>query len=294
MKIDVEFIDQNRVVTSHRLDISLAAFIKHSSIVGMGPPQGVLPSIAKGIGAWMFYGQYFDYDNFGRLSGFKKAALNIADPTEQGDFCTLVGKTVADYAAKKLLGAKYTHSYEAAMYLAGHPIAGKRPDLYCTTNSSQFSMEAKGFSKKTVSLNEMQKHKTQASAGPLPVNFSVASVTYNVFDKIRCNFHDPIEGESEFNRVLNRNLMVMYYRRLYLSLSEFIQSERVDYSFGRYLQYDISPYLFGSLGSEKVSILLDVRNLEWQREGDFRGLEVGREEGQRFYIDVDGVGVKVG
>lgn len=159
MKIYVEYINQQGVMSVQQQQITLLGFLKHLAITGQGADFGLLPSLARGLGAALFYGRQIDFDLWLAFKGFRRPDMRFLDPTEQGDFSTLVGKGVADYLAKRLLGAKFSHTYEAAMYAAGYQLSGPRPDFYCTTPTQQFAMEAKGLSQRSVSPIEMATHK---------------------------------------------------------------------------------------------------------------------------------------
>lgn len=291
MHVNVEYIDRHKALTFHTLQISLPAFLKHAAIAGSGDDLGVLPSLARGIGTMLFYGRYIDAPWLFRFKGFQRPDLKFHDPTEIGDFSTLVGKTLADYLAKRLLHAKFTHTYEAAMCATGYKSFGSRPDFYCTTENEQFAMEAKGFSKRTISDSEMAVHKAQSASGPIPVNFSIASVTYNIYDGPRCKFHDPVSDNTVFHKEENNRLAKLYYRTLYGHLNDYITPRRFDFAGRQYSAFNISPYLFIGKRNRPVKLLFDrkiMKNIEREYILSDEYSYVAEED---IYLDIDGIGV---
>jgi hypothetical protein len=294
MKISVKYKDQQGSLEMRELRMSLPAFLKHAAIAGQGPMFGILPSLARGLGVLMFYGRYIDAPRWSEWSGFRKADLQFTDPTEKADFSTLVGKALADFLAKQILGAKFTHTYEAAMRHKGLKISGARPDFYCTTPTQQFSIEAKGYSNRTVSEAKMAEHKAQSQAGPIPVNFSVASVAYNIYDILQCKFHDPVSEGIEFSYRENNELAKQYYRNLHAGLSEYLATHPVKYEDRQFDGYDISPYLFAGRRNRPVTILVDSRIMGNIRRENILDDEYARIDEDEIYVDVDGIGMRVG
>src|SRR5208283_2967007 len=166
MDILIEYIDQAREVSNRTESINAFGLMKHIAIAG----QGYLPSIKYYTRICGIFCHYIEYLNRTALttSSFSLPPSIRRDPTEQGQFSNLVGKGLGDFLSRQLSGAKVTHSYEAAMILAGIPISGNRPDLYCIGDTFQFALEAKGFSAASISAKEMLKYKNQAQSGPLP------------------------------------------------------------------------------------------------------------------------------
>lgn len=292
MRINLEYIDQQGVLHLQTPELSLAGFLKHAAITGQGDDFGLLPSLARGIGAFLLYGRYIDTHWWFGLNGFRQPDMRLLDPTEMGDFSTLVGKAIADHLAKRLLDAKFTHTYEAAMYAAGHPLTGERPDFYCTTKTQQFAMEAKGFSARSIGAAKMATHKLQSQTGPIPVNFSVASVTYNIYEKLRCKFHDPVNENAEFLDVLNNTLAKQYYLNLHEQLSDYIDPSTFQYGNRQYDSYDISPYLF--VGKRyKIWLLFDKKIIPSLDSKSILQDEYPFINEQRFYLDTDGIGILI-
>lgn len=100
------------------------------------------------------------------------------------------------------------------MALKGYNIEGDRPDFYCDTFTEQFAVEAKGYSAQSVSDAQMSKHKDQSETGPLSINFSVASVAYNLYKKPKIKFYDPISDNVPYENDLNSRLRELYYQNV--------------------------------------------------------------------------------
>jgi hypothetical protein len=216
----------------------------------------------------------------------------LSDPTEKGQFSTIVGKAIADYLAKELNGAAATYSYESAMVLDGHKLLGQRPDLYCVSNAYQFAIEAKGRSDRTISSAEMIEHKAQAQSGPLAVHFSCASVAYNLFHLVKVNYFDPINENIRLNESLNAALRNLYYSQLRQEiegLSErqytiFKTQDRAIYQIDLFRGSTIKFYVSGL----SPYLLIDP---EYIFQGDGKNYE--RLQGEDFYLDVDGIGIRL-
>jgi hypothetical protein len=199
------------------ISIGLLPFLKSVATAGDIDP-GWFRSFRKAIGFLLQYSEHFYYvPHFGFAL---RHWLGHEDPTELGQFSNKVGKAIADYLARRLSGAIHTHTYEAALTARRLPVVGRRPDLYCDTGHEQFSMEAKGFSAPSVSENAMNNYKAQAQAGPLPVNFAIACVSYNIFGPVGCKYYDPPVGDAPYNNGLNRMLARLKYARLLSLLDE--------------------------------------------------------------------------
>ena len=209
MDIQIEYIDQNSNLSNRTESINNFGILKHLAIAG----QGYLPSLKRYIRTFGMLCHYIEYLNSSSLnsSKFSLPPQIRRDPTEKAQFSNLAGKAIGDFLSKRLSGAKVTHNYEAAMTGAGFPISGSRPDLYCIGDNFQFAVEAKGFSRSTISSREMLRHKSQASSGRLRVNFSVASVAYNLYAQAKCNYHDPFDHNVELSVAINRELNRRYY-----------------------------------------------------------------------------------
>jgi hypothetical protein len=185
-------------------NFTLPQFVKHIGFADMSYNPNY-KNYLKGLGMLLAYGDFIELNGI-NLIGFKSPITS--DPTEKAQFSNLLGKAIADFLSKKISNCVLSYNYEGAMQFNGHPISGGRPDLYClSTNKRQFAIECKGFSKKSVSNNEMSKHKRQSKSGPLHVHFSIASVTYNIYKNISVKYFDPINPNIRYNEKLNNRII---------------------------------------------------------------------------------------
>ena len=219
MKIEVEHKDQNGKITNRNYFISRLAFVKHMAIAGQkyAPhPRKVL----KTIGMFFQYGYFLQRKAFYN-NRFSVPPDEIYDPTEKGQFSNLAGKAIADFLAKRIDNALYTVNYEAGMRMKGLPIIGGRPDLLAFKNNATFAIEAKGYSGGPGNMN---KHKAQSKTGAISVNYTVASISYNLYDNVRCNYYDPYNDDVPFDYKLFRALTKEYYA----GFSEFLKYGHFD------------------------------------------------------------------
>ena len=287
----MEYVDQNRNVSISREKIGRLGLFKHLAVAG----QGYLPSLRYYTRVAGIIFQYIEYMNRGALSAnrFSEPPASRRDPTEKGHFSNLVGKGIGDFLAKRLSGAKITHSYEAAMTLAGIKIQGRRPDLYCLGEKVQFAAEAKGYAAGSISAMEMLKYKNQAMSGPLPVNFSIASVSFNLYERVCCKYYDPFDRAVEFNSSLNSELNRLYYSGIY---------EYLDYTFFRIEEGEIHNrqcFFIDIIGhGTPFSISFGDWNLALILQSNFKRFTI--KESTSFnettiqepgiYLDTDGIG----
>ena len=143
--------------------------------------------------------------------------------------------------SKKINKSLYTTNYEA---VASRPLKGKRPDLVAFTQNSQFTLEAKG--RHQTNPGNMADHKAQASSGNYPRNFSVACVSYNLFQKVACKYHDPFND----NILYDNNTLQLITRKYYSGLEGFLNQS--------YFNYEEISYQ----GEQFYEIELTYRNLE--------------------------------
>jgi hypothetical protein len=153
---------------------------------------------------------------------FSKPPIQLSDPTEKGQFSNLAGKAVADFLSKRIDKSIFTVNYEAAMRLRGMSLNVGRPDLIAYNQNAMFALEAKGYSG---GHGNMTTHKTQSQTGDIPVNFSVACVSYNLYNNVRCKYHDPFNDNIQYDNELLRGLTRIYYK----GLSEFLNQEFFEY-----------------------------------------------------------------
>src|SRR5690606_23287206 len=98
----------------------------------------------------------------------------------------------------------------------------RRPDLLAYTPNSRFAIEAKGFSGGFGNMND---HKSQSETGGIPVNFTVASVSYDLYNQVKCKYYDPYNDDVPYDNELLRKLTKHYYS----GLSEFLNEKYFNY-----------------------------------------------------------------
>jgi len=291
MKLKVEHKDKSKLIHIHNIEIGLAALVKHFGFAGMAHNSAKL-NFLQGIGCLMYHFEFLDINNF-KLMGFKEPAIPIYDPTKKGQFSNILGKAIGDFLSKKIYSATLSVHYESAMLINGYPINNSsRPDLYCMNANEQFAVECKGFSKIKVSKNKMNDYKNQSLSGPLPINFSVASVTYGIFKNINVRYHDPIIRDLPFNQELNSSLIAEYYQSIItgLGISENTETKTI-----RGMEFYIIPiqnYILNNYQPHKYSFLVTTRIHEFLSERQVV-FDSGDDYGDNIYIDNDGVGIKI-
>ena len=202
---------ENKTIT-----MTYPAFIKHIAIAGQGKGH-TLRKFRRWLGMFLYYYDYLEYQDFnkGHFSHPKGTCYN---PTEQSHFSNLAAIAIADFFAKKIDGTVYTDVYEAAMKKEDLASKGQRPDLiaYIPNQSKQFAIEAKGYTRKKVSDDEMKKIKAQAKAGGIPVAFSIACASYNLYEKVTCKYYDPPgDDNATFDEETFKALTKQYYKSFY-------------------------------------------------------------------------------
>lgn len=242
MNISVEHIDTTG--TTHNLSFRMTrlAFAKHMAIAGQGyapRPQKLL----RTIGMFFHYGYYTQRQAFNN-NRFSEPPAALSDPTEKGQFSNLAGKAIADFLSKRIDNSLYTVNYEAAMRLQGHLLTGQRPDLISYSPTAVFAIEAKGRHQNNP--GNMVTHKTQSQSGPIPVNFSIACVSFNLFNQVTCNYHDPFNDNIQYDNVSLQALTRNYYR----GLAEFLNRDIFEY---REFQFQ---------GEDFYEVELSYRNFE--------------------------------
>lgn len=264
--------------------ISKWQFAKHLAFAGLGPSRG-------GFVPLRLAAQFLDFFQYwnARNNCFCLPPVVENDPTERNFVSNRIGKALADYCAKSFSGAIYTHCYEDAMKVAGHKVTGERPDFYCDTATKQFAIEAKGFSRKSISENEMLKHKIQSKTGPIPVQFTMASVAYGIYSSPKVKYYDPPNDGIEYDSELNLKLRSDYYTTILnaLRLHRPQQSER---SFqGDYVEY---PTSFGGSDDFRVIIHKDIIEQKWLETEWIEGFKTQAPDLDFGFIDVDGIGLR--
>ncbi|WP_194715873.1 hypothetical protein [Noviherbaspirillum soli] len=261
--------------------ISFLEFVKHATFAGINRP--FFPHLP-----FRYLGLFFEFiPSFLWSDHFRLLPELVNDPTETAYTSNRIGRAFADYFSKKLYGAKFTHSYECAMALKGYPISGERPDFYCDTLTKQFAVEAKGYTAQSISDIAMKKHKTQSKTGPLPVNFSAASVTYNLYKAPKIKFYDPVGENTPYDESLNLQLREIYYRTA-LDFIEQISDSRKQSELSDYFAYNISHPFFPA---RQILVHRGISEQNWRNAEWFASLERNVGQDGDFYIDVDGIGL---
>ena len=230
MNIEVKYKNKNGNILDLNYEMSKLAFIKHFAIAG----QKYAPhprKILRALGMLLHYQDYLQRGSFNN-NKFSEPPINISDPTEKGQFSNLAGKAIADFLSKRIDNSSFTINYEAAMRIKGIPLSvnGKqvrRPDLLAFNQKSEetFAIEVKGY---TGGAGNMDKHKKQSKTGGIDVDFTVASVSYNLYKKVKCKYFDPYNDNIPFDKELFKNLTKEYYS----GFSEFL-----DYSSYKEIEY---------------------------------------------------------
>ena len=292
MNIEIDYFCRNGTYSTELRSLSLPVFLKHAALAGRADYLSFPAGIIRATGILLSNLEYFEFSKNFSWVGFTPLPPYMTDPTEHGDFSKIIGRAIGDYLAKTLLNAKFSHSYEAAMNIMGFPLIGKRPDLYCVTRTEQFAVEAKAYSKTTISHKSMVTRKKQAQSGPLPVHFAFASFTYNLFGALKCRFHDPVVPNAEYNKRLNALLAMNYYESLYQQVGAGRQARSININERRYLEFEMEDYIF-SRRFNRIRLILPTAVEEGLSGDQYLNMDHERFESEDIYLDSDGVGVHI-
>ena len=224
MKLEVEQLDRQGNTRQHTISMNKLAFAKHFAIAGQHyePHISKLPRI---LGVFLMYSNYLDRYSFYKENRFSEPPIEFSDPTSKAQFSNLAGRAIADFLSKRIDKCQFTVNYEAAMRIKNIPIKGSRADLIGFTEDEKIiSIEAKGLCQRSISKGKMKKYKQQSRNGGLKVDYSIACVSYNLYERVRCKYHDPEGEEIKFDSELFRNLTKNYYS----GLSSFIHSDAIN------------------------------------------------------------------
>jgi hypothetical protein len=293
--VPIEIKDNTGSTSSRQHAISFPALIKHIGVAG----QGFAPTLDKflgSIGAWVHFRHYLKWDIL-RTGRFSRPALFAYDPSRQAEFSRLAGLGFADYFAKRLHNAQLTVTYEAALKVRGHPVTGRRPDLLCFNDVTQFALESKGSGAFGVPLGRMAAYKTQSKQGRLSVSFSIACVTYNMFSKARVKYHDPVLENAGFDDETFRSLRADYWEGL-RTFVERATVREINAGDQRVFEIPLLNHLDAPLRRRmrELSLLLVPEIVEpILRPRRPRGpsqVIVPWSDSEELYLDSDGVGVR--
>lgn len=281
MKYELIHQDATGKKTTSVGHISFLAFVKHATFAGIN--RQFFPRLP-----FRYFGLFFEFaPSFFWSKRFQLLPELVNDPTETAYISNKIGRAFADYFSKKLYGAKFTHSYECAMQLKGYPISGERPDFYCDALTKQFAVEAKGYSAKSVSDVAMKKHKTQSKTGPLPVNFSAASVAYNLYNTPKIKFYDPEGDNTPYDDSLNLELRRFYYEGA-LHFIDQISDSREQSDLPDYFSYNIS---YSFMAARQILVHKAILDRSWRNFEWLAAIEQIEGLDDDLYIDVDGIGL---
>ena len=299
MNIEVEYLDKHGIMSNQNHYISKLGLVKHMAIAG----QRYAPTskkIFKTIGMFLQY-SYFLQSSALNKDKFSLPPNNIYDPTEKSQFSNIAGKGIADFLSKKIDNALHTVNYEAAMKIKKMKIIGSRPDLLAFTNNETFAIEAKGYTKNYV--KDMSKHKYQSQSGAIPVNFTVASVSYGLYNKVRCNYHDPYNSNIPFDEELLSQLTKKYYSEI-IDFLQFADYKEVQHKNESFYEIDILSssifnrdfrYFFHDLLHHNQLKMILPKDIElYSKEGLNSHTEPFLYDGnEEIYIDNDRIGLKI-
>lgn len=221
MNIPVEYLDPQGNIHNLNYQLTRLAFAKHMAMAGQGyilNPSKLIQAIAIMIQ----YSAYMQRRPFYQDNRFSEPPMLFTDPTQKAQFSNLAGKAIADFLSKRIDNSLMTVGYEGLMRFHGHPINGPRPDLIAFTPNSTIAMEAKG--KTAPYPGDMANHKAQAQSGPFITNYSVACVSYNLYNRVQCNYHDPENEGAEYDIEALSSLSRDYFG----GLAEFLNENSFD------------------------------------------------------------------
>jgi hypothetical protein len=236
MNIEVDYIDTLGNLSARTYRLTRLAFFKHLAIAGQGyapRPQNLM----RTLGMLLHYSYYMQRTSFYN-DHFSEPPIQLSDPTEKGQFSNVAGKAIADFLSKRIDQSLYTVNYEAEMRLRGMRVGRvSRPDLIAYNKTAKFAIEAKGY---TGGPGDMMEHKRQSQQGGIPVNFTIACVSYDLFGKTKCNYHDPYNDNIPYDNVSLGRLTKTYYKWLSGFLDErYFRFREVSYQNEGFYEIDL-------------------------------------------------------
>jgi len=308
MDINVNYLDSNSVTHNETHTMTRLAFVKHLAMAG----QGFAPrtqNLIRTLGMLFHYSGYIQRTEFYN-NRFSRPDDLFYDPTEINQFSNLAGKAIADFLSKRIDNSLLTINYEAAMRLCGMPISGSRPDLLAFKSNSIFAIEAKG---RTNDAGDMNEHKKQSKTGDIQVNYSIASVAYNLYDEVHCNYHDPINENVPYNFELLNAASKEYYSGMLDFLNEkYFYISETTINDEKYFEIRLKANQYTKLFSTRLSrlrfydfyefdfpsLLLIHKAEKYAKEGlsDSIKVIVPKQkdvlDNHYLYIDNDGIGLR--
>ena len=309
MKFTATHTDAHGVTHVHSITITLARFIKHFVLAGAGfTPSAIL--LTRGIGALAWYWDFVEPVASGQ-DYFGEPVPVLRDPTLKAHFSNLTGRAFADFMGRHIANSWVTLSYEGVLEQNGLPIVGPRPDLLAVNPLSVVALEAKGYSKKSVSNAEMAVHKHQASQGRLNRHAWAASVTYGLYDKLKVKYLDPEDDAPAPSLKTTRRYLERYFLEIERAAGQLGGSTRI--IDGRRLEaLPLTEFVRGQFPLDvdrsgvlnKVMLLID-RNVAAIASERLDRLSIIQEQGREaaeqlpltdsdtMFIDCDGIGISI-
>ena len=285
MDINVELKDSAGSKHSFVESISTLKFLKHASFAGMGPNFGWIPAIFSSIGLAFHFGS-----KFALRSDHIERTCPIYDPDDLRDMSRVTGRAIGDIFAKSHFNARYTLCYEHALAVTGTTSSGKSPDFYCIDHSGlkAFTVEAKGFSQRTIGSKQFIRHKSQSKSSQLPINYSVASVTHNIYNEIKARIEDPDYDSSPLDPSFSRALIDNYFTTINQRLSLFCEAREIHNIHGiPYRAYDATQYMvMPPRGGRLFEFLIPL-------EIPANTADSPELEDETTYFDRDGIGLRL-
>lgn len=310
MNLTVEYKDTSGTITYQTHYLSRIAFAKHLAIAG----QGYAPRLQKlvRILSMFFHYNFYMQRNAFNSDSFSEPPKELSDPTEKGQFSNLAGKAIADFLSKRIDQSIFTVNYEAAMRLRNMPLNVGRPDLLAYKQNSMFALEAKGYSG---GHGNMTTHKAQSQTGGIPVNYSVACVSYNLYKGVQCKYHDPYSENVPYDNELLKNLTQQYYGGLSEFLNEnYFKYREIEVQNEKFYEVELSYRPFEKMFSDELPfrhfchfeifeyysprIILPIAIRDYAENGITNDIkpfifEKSNEQERNLYIDNDRIGLQI-
>jgi hypothetical protein len=309
MNFTATHTDANGVTVVHSITITLARFIKHFVLAGAGfTPSAIL--LTRGIGALAWYWDFVEPVASGH-DCFGEPVPVLRDPSLKAHFSNLTGRAFADFMGRHIANSWVTLSYEGVLEQNGFPIVGPRPDLLAVNPLSVVALEAKGYSKKSVSNAEMAVHKHQASQGRLNRHAWAASVAYGLYDKVKVKYLDPEDNAPAPSFKTMRRYLERYFLEVESAAGQLGGSTRI--IDGRRLEaVPLTELVRGQFPFDvdrsgvlnKVMLLID-RNVVAIASERLDRISIIQEQGREaaeqlqlidsdtVFIDCDGIGISI-
>lgn len=321
MTIEVEHKDTTGTLHNRQISISRVGFVKHLAMAGQGYRFNT-GLVFRALGMFLHYSQYLDRTSFYN-NHFSQPPLGLSDPTEKGQFSNLAGKAIADLLSKKIDNSFYTINYEAAMRVNNIKIKGERPDLIAFSNAGQFAIESKG--RVQTNPGNMATHKLQSKSGSISVHFTIASISYNLFTRVKCKYHDPFNGNIPYDSETLRETSRQYYQGFSTFLNnDYFGYEIVEYNNERFYEVYLRRRSLVKLLTEpgprwpimylelfeisRPRLIVPFNVLELSENGlsrnaqpflidgdglSSKNLDNANERPESFYIDADRIGLRI-